>query len=485
MKPVSRPVTAFSADGMWWDAQAPDTKWPGTLTFDDAQGASLTLSVQDDAAAFPLGLKSYERILGQASNGKLFTLMNCFERSSQSSLFGSPRTVEVYANELIAGFHAESTDPTLSAVSAQFQHLLDWYGYSGISTDPATQPPDVDVRYATREPITLYDNGSITVTLRSGAGYSVGNHRAAIDEQAWFEISSRTPQPFSELQRVASTCGDLLSIACFTICETEELTLVAPTNGNGRARLGTFHAIPHYRSPHAKKSTVGQMLFTFRGIEPTAPAIFEAWLSKAEQLKDARSLYFEGVYGHGVLEHRLLALTQAAEALHRRLHHGHYMPEDEFQTNVLQPMVAAIPQGISDSLRSAIKARLTFANEYSQRRRLRFLFKEYSAAVETLVAHPESYVNPIVDTRNEFTHFPVPTDGTPLNHLRPEPERVLLFNWILRLLLEASFLDAMGFSKEEISGIVARSDTYRQIARRFREASSSPPTSTRNPDWTN
>lgn len=52
---------------------------------------------------------------------------------------------------------------------------------------------------------------------------------------------------------------------------------------------------------------------------------------------------------------------------------------------------------------------------------------------------------------------------------RPEPERVLLYNWILRLLLESCFLSSMGFAKEEIVSFVRQSETYRQMSLRFRD----------------
>jgi hypothetical protein len=47
------------------------------------------------------------------------------------------------------------------------------------------------------------------------------------------------------------------------------------------------------------------------------------------------------------------------------------------------------------------------------------------------------------------------------------PEQVLQYNCGLRLVLEMCFLQAMGFSTEEIASFARGCETYRQISRRF------------------
>lgn len=215
-------------------------------------------------------------------------------------------------------------------------------------------------------------------------------------------------------------------------------------------RLGTYHTVPIYRNRERRSSASPHMLFRFSDIENRAPEVLGAWLSQSEKLHDARALYFSGVYGRGFIEGKLLALTQAAEAFHRRFCPGLYMDEATFETEVFKPLKAAIPASIDGALRAAITSRLSFANEYSQRRRMRALFAEHSEALRVLVEEPETYVSAIVDHRNDFTHFPPPASEA--RHLGGprDPERVLLYNWLLRLLLESCFLKAMGFSADEI-----------------------------------
>jgi hypothetical protein len=142
------------------------------------------------------------------------------------------------------------------------------------------------------------------------------------------------------------------------------------------------------------------------------------------------------------------------------------MDEDTFAKQVLGPLTSAIPDCVDKSHRAAIKARLKFAAEYSQRRRLRELFRLHESVLKLLITRPMCYVDVIIDIRNHFTHFPLPTMATnpPAS---ADTERKLLHNWILRLLLESCFLSEMGFSLTDIESFVGRSDAYRQMRERF------------------
>lgn len=455
-------------DGLWWDPSEPSQKWVGTLRFDQRDGVSLTITVPTEKPTLFPSLRTYDLILGVASSGKLFTLIDCFDRSTRGSLFGVPRTVRIHANALIVGFHCDTTDPLLSTVSVSFLHANEWWARSGVESDPAVKHPDFAARYRSSEPVLLYEEETFRVMIRSSVAGSIGNYQASMRERISFEVHASTPRPLSGFQRLTRACSDFLSIACLTYCDTEDFSLVHGADEGASRRIGTFHAVPFYKNRKGRSSAVVHMLFRFTDIEARAATIFREWLSKLDQLEDARALYFSGIYGRGFIEHRLLALTQAAEALHRRFFPDRYMDDADFETQVFQPLKAAIPASADASLRAAITACLKYANEHSLRRRLQALFEAHGDVLRLLVPEPDEYISPIIETRNEFTHFPVPASEAPQPATRPDPERVLLHNWILRLLLETCFLRAMGFSTDEIASFVRRSETSRQMSVRFR-----------------
>jgi hypothetical protein len=455
----------FEHQGLWWDPADLNDQWVGTLSFDRRDGITLSLVEPVRSPRFG-GAESPALIHGLTTDGKAVSLLRCYEAASRTNFGGAGtlRTITVNANALIFGFHAREIDPLLSSASLSLRHLSEWWGRTGLEQDTTVERPNVAVRYTAADPLPLRDDGTFRVSLRRSLSGSVGKGKAALQESVTFEVEASTPARLSEFHRRVRECEDFLSIACLALCEIDELELTAEGDDNGHAR-GTFHAVPIYRSRERGTSSTVRMLFRAEEVEDRLPALFSTWCSRAEALFDSRALYFAGGYGGGFIEGKLLSLTQAVEAFHRGFREGRYVDQTLFDTDVLAPLVSAIPEGIPGPLRQSLVARLKYGNEFSQRRRLCDLFRQYAAALETIVANPVTYVDPIVDHRNQFTHF---DPGTRTSTTHVPPERVLLYNYLLRMLLEACFLESMGFSTEEIVTLLRRSETYRQLSVRFR-----------------
>jgi hypothetical protein len=459
----------FQLEGLWWSPDEPETQWVGKLSFHQRDGIGLSIiQPLSSVPSFSFGggaTESYDVLHGRTTDGKAISLLHCHETSSQMNFSGegSSRTRTLGANSLIVGFHARAADPLVSSASLSVRHLNDWWGRSGLAMDPAVERHNAIVRYTAPPPLVLCDDGQFRVSLRAGVSGRVGNRKATLDESVTFEIEAVVPRPLSELHRCIRACTDFLSIACLALCEIDELELEQPESADEPEQRGTFHAVPIYRD--RERASIVHMLFRGAEVEDRLPHLFKSWWTRAEVLHDVRALYFAGAYGGGFIENKLQSLTQATEAFHRRFRDGSYMDDELFQRNVLGPVVAAIPKDTDDRLRQSMVARLRYANGFSQRQRFKELLREYAAGLETLVVNPTDYADPIVDHRNEFTHFDPDQRTTPVE---VPPERVLLYNFLLRMLLEACFLEGMGFTKDEIVAVLRRSEMYRQLSVRFR-----------------
>jgi hypothetical protein len=460
----------FQFEGLWWSPDQPEDQWVGRLSFHQRDGITLSIiQPLSSVPSFSFGggrSEAYGLLHGRTTDGKAISIFHCYETSSKMSISGegSSRTRTLGANSLIVGLHARTADLLVSTATLSVRHLSEWWGRSGLEMDPTVERPNSVVRYTAPAPLVLCDDGDLRVSLRSGVSGRVGNGKATLEESVTFEIEAAVPKPLSELQRRIRACTDFLSIACLTLCEIDELELEQPESADQPTQRGTFHAVPIYRS-RERGSVIVHMLFRGGEVRERLPELFNAWCSRAEALHDVRALYIAGAYGGGFIEGKLQSLTQAAEAFHRRFRAGSYMNEEQFQRDVLAPVLAAIPQETDDRLRQSMIARLRYANGFSQRQRFKGLFREYAAGLETLATKPTEYVDPIVDHRNEFTHFDPDQRTTPLD---VPPERVLLYNFLLRMLLEACFLESMGFTKDEVVALLRRSETYRQLSARFR-----------------
>ena len=459
----------FELDGLWWNPQQPENQWTGKLSYHQWDGITLsTIEPLSSVPSFSFGGgkdETFEVLHGRTTEGKPVSLLHCYETSSRMTVGGEgvSRVRTLGANSVVVGLHARAANFLVSCASLSISQLREWWGRSGLEMDPTVARPDVAVQFTAPPPLLLCDDGEYRVSLRLGVSGGVGDRKATLEESATFEIEAMVPRRLSELQRRIRTCTDFLSIASLTLCDIAELELEQPESADQPKQRGTFHAVPLYRS-REKASTV-HMLFRGNEAEKRLPDLFAAWWSRAEALFDVRALYFAGTYGGGFIEGKLQSLTQALEAFHRRFRDGSYMDEELFQRDILAPIVAAIPEETDDRLRQSIIARLRYANGFSQRQRFKTLFREYAAGLETLVTRPIEYVDPIVDHRNEFTHFDPDQRTTPVE---VPPERVLIYNLLLRMMLETCFLESMGFTKDEIIALLRRSDTYRQCSVRLR-----------------
>jgi hypothetical protein len=463
-------MESLKQKGLWWDVSSPDQKWYGTIRFDRQKGTRLSVSVPSEKPEWSPVMLSREIVHGLGSDGKLFTLIDCYDGHTRGSLFGVPRPLTIRANALIAGFHSYVADPVLSSVSVSLRHLRDWWGKSGIVTEPSPTFPYFSARYETSQPTALHADETFRVAVRQSARAVTAIFEASIRDSTSIDIEAAQPQPLSEFQRIVAACQDFLSIGCASFCDVDELSLLLPKEGEGARSLGTFHVSPRHRGAHRVSAVASCQLFGPGKDQDKLQKLIAAWLSKDRELFDARTLYREGVYGRGVVEHRLLALTQGVEAFHRRFYAGEYMAADQFEAVVRAPLTAAIPATLEPSHREAIAARLKFANEYSQPKRFTELFDTYSSVLELLVPRPIELVRPIVETRNEFTHFPVPARSVGAHRGRKHSLRVIRYNWVLRLLLESCFMQQMGFSIDEIRSCVSESGTYRRMAEWLRTA---------------
>jgi hypothetical protein len=464
------PMNSFQHDGVWWDLRDPRKRRVGTLRFHPVKGARLRLIVPTEKPDLLPAMESYDLIHGRTTDGTAVTLFRCFDISTKGTWSTAPRPIEVFANAVIVGLHCEQPDPLLHSASVSFRHLDEWWGADGVQADPSAKHPDFAARYTSEPPIDVHDDGRFRVSVRSFCVYSVSGREASMREEARVEVTAAAPAPLSEFQKVIQACGDFLSIACLDVCDTRELSVVAPASDPHRPQTGQFYAVPIYKDLERRSVRGPHMLFRYRDVQARLPALMGAWLSQSDALHAARVLYLSGAYGGGYVESRLLDLTQAAEAFHRRFHPpGTFMDPAEFEATVLPSLQAALPESLDPSFRNSLMRRLEFANEHSLRHRLKELFVEHSDALTALVRKPKQFYSPIADHRNEFTHFPVERLST---RRRPlfDSERVLLFNFILRLLLEACFLRSMGFSTQEVAALTHACERYRQLSLRFDRA---------------
>ena len=457
-------MNSFEYHGVWWAAAAPQDRSIGVLRWDATDGATLSLTLT--GAVRPPS--TCDVMLGLSTDRKKLTLFKCFSRSLPFSIpfavdgeGSAPRAAEVFANEVLVGVHCDSADPLVSSASVLFQDLGEWWGLYGLQHDVGNDGQTVGVRYEPQPSVPLVDDGVWRMSLSTRLSGSISFERTLLEDKATMELSSASPQPLSDFRRRIHAFSDFLSVLFGGVTNPIECEFALPAPESSRASRATFHGIPLYQGDPRKASVRARALLQFPEIEEALPGMVSAWLSHLESIRYVRALYFVGVHGEGLLEPKFLALMQAAEAFHRLHYHGVYMDPETFERDVLEAMVAAIPDVVGKDHRNSLKTRLKFANHVSQRKRLMELALEHREALRALVDSPEDWVGPLCDYRNELTHL------GPESKLDVPPERIFVFTTLIKLLLECCFLKVAGLPTTEIATVVRRSGDYRQLKVRF------------------
>lgn len=427
----------MNAAGEWWNPDAPDTSWTGTLRVDDDGDTRLTLIDRSALRTLSAPSPSHSVLHGITDDGKRVSLHDCFDVSSSTTTLGLGRRV-IYVRFALLGFHSGGPDPLLSGACAVFGGSRQWYGRSNLKVESSKSMRSVRFAYEAEPGVVLFDDEGLLLRMYSTlASVSYGfdqDGTYSLKEELRFELDASPARPLGELNRVLVACRDFLSIATQSFCAAEQWWVY---QGSGReTEDATFHARPVFCDRHPSKHPL-EMLFTYQDVAHGPAAYFSRWLKEADRLASIRSLYFSAVFGDLFVQSRFLNLTQALEAFHRRYR-------------------SAAPAGLDPQKRAR------FERSYPLQERLKDLFREHRWALGEVVTRPTELLPEIVSRRRRFTHFPVEEDDGV-----DERRDWLGFNALLRFLLELCFLKVAGFTDDELAGLAKRNWQRGRMIERF------------------
>lgn len=447
--------------GYFWLPSREDAKIPGTLSITD--GGEIELEVVGlfgDVKAALTGDGRVGRIIGLIEKDGLVTLDGCFYRRRNIS-FGSVAKSLVHADIAFIGVGYEADEePTFNKFRFSVEGLDDWVGISGIKINYGSDMRSANISYDPLEEMSF----DLESDLRIGLSFSwtlpgPSLTEAKITQRTYFELQSDRDRPVRDFIRYAHKFTNLL---CFATDETVSIQeVIATSNGILRDHgNGNSYAEPirvFYRSlPFSNdkpKIDRHSMLFRFNHIRDDAGRILRNWLDACHEVEPAMNLYFAARTGaHKYLNGKFLSLAQAIETYHRRTSPERLMDEGEYDS-----LVSALINNCPEDRKDWLQGRLQHGNEISLAARIKRIIEPFKDKFGTS-SDRGRLVRAIVDTRNYFTHFDPSlkerafTDGAKL--------------WVLCIRLEAiiqlHFLQALGFTKDEIDSISSKGSRLQQ-----------------------
>lgn len=485
--------------GEWWEPGNRDDRVGGVVKYTPERGLELEVFNEFGDSSFPFGFDNnsrFDRIHGLIKGKEAATLVNCArigtdDENQVAAVYGLNYLLEgafFLPNENIAFNEAEVQFSMLN----QWAQLVDTGGEINTSDFSIGNPGDT-IRVTAELPETreAFTDGDY-IKLSSQVNLNKDRYESgSIDLKTRFQIVPKRPRvPLTEYRTHVRRLRNFLALGIGRP--------VNPTSFTGEIDglevdvyfpLHRFSSVPS--NGHATK-----MNFKFPDIDGRFEEVIRNWYQMSEELKTVLDLYFGTQYNSDMYPfNTFLSLTQALESYHRETHHDRYMPLSQYDEmlsdlrdflyrdmgNVYEGVERLnLPAGISEpeeildtSAISSVgelletldetypipgdfKTKLSqgvfeHANEYSLRKRLREVVREYEGILEELPHNIVDQQHSVIETRNHLTH----RDDDPDPAVAKGQELISL-TWGLQQLIETCLLSQLDIPEDHIQSRLKR-----------------------------
>jgi hypothetical protein len=454
----------LSLQGIWWLPETPDDTETGTLTFDQIEGAKL--SVVGRLAPLktgPIGGDDRRYVIyGFTTTGKPVTLLETFVVNSR---FGFPGiATEDWRVRIIAiGAHFSSADELLFNRSwVRFDGIARWLAYNPFTEKRHFYPfyTELTVRKPPRMQLGAVPGAKLYTDSQINVGRD-GDEGWTSTSEAMIGIDADEPQTLNWHFTAASKLRSLAELLYGRQLHLTKLKVELPAEPKAEGNL-----------PYDEVEIYAKMIGGDDKLPPvnhipmlTAPELLEAapnaladWFAQYDTLSAALHLLSTVASDRRMfINVRFLLAAQAVETFHREAFPGTILPADEHAA-LVKSMTAAIPPDTIKAMRDKLMGTLEWTNEPSLRQRLRALIIFARDGRDGVMpAYDKRFIDAVVATRNHETHH----GAQPPNLLAGAD-----LHWAIRrlvALLTVLFLRRLGLPSEPIDIVISRHQEFRTL----------------------
>ena len=449
----------FESQGVWYLPTKPTNEVVGVLRYSLRSGLllSLTGTLSKD---FNRGAGSYALIYGLVADnpyGRFVTLVDCFQRRSTLAIPGFA-SEQIRANRAYIGsLHLRTEEESqFLSVRASYTHLAEWSGLTGFTRLLAERPTPgtIAARYQKPAPLELVVEQERRLRVEVEASVVQGNKRFEIDERVELTLSGGgTFSSLEPLRSFVSPFEDFLTFAVDAPSPAEEILFTAEST-EGTVRRESIYLIyqPVFQGGEKNGTPIARdKLFRWPDVRYSHPELVGRWFRFRRDYKAACDTYFGFQYAPPTyLETKVLLLHIAL---------GLFLV-DRVHDEVIQRALASLRQAALTPRDESWLRILPSAEELSLPWATLALIQDYGdILVPALGAEPERFVTELLTARHDLFHppdVPGPRRSSQL-HLLHLIER-------LSLLIKVRILESLGFSREEISGLLSENQRYLNLA---------------------
>jgi hypothetical protein len=454
-------------EGLWWRAEQPDKKVPGSLLI-KPRGMWLSLNgslreSEDVARDFSPDPADYDLVLGAQPNGNQVVLENCVETARKSSLFGRGYSTQDYlVKRVYFGLHVDDLeDLNFSEYIVRYTFLEDWLRDVSLGV-----PEEVaggymvpyDPSCASTVPYLEFDLGdlSLEVVSKPWPFVETEEKRAGVAIAQYCRVRSQRPRPVDAIEKaVLGPFRNFLNLATTRPNSITELSATITVEGERSPGQVRIFSQGDY-APISRSSLMnrGVVLFYAKQVSDDPTRYLRTWIDFEREMKDVCELFFAIHYDQGAYaSNRLLNIAQTLEALSRARYGRDASPKQDFQKRV-----DAVTASAPEDLRQWLKEKLSFANFKPFGDLLGELIEQAKPLAGQLVSKPNVFVRWVKDTRNFLTHV----DRAKKKCIAEGSDLELMIScllWLARIHL----LREAGFSRERCGEIIGENDGFKKL----------------------
>ncbi|QNT95792.1 hypothetical protein HEP81_05540 [Streptomyces griseofuscus] len=410
-------MEGFETEGIFWLASESERPLAGNLTFDPADGTTLSVFGKFSTLG---SLNSSEppalvRIYGNTSRGE-FTLENCWSRNYTHHTGGIEKETFHVGYALSGGHIPDDFSLEFDAFSANFDQLAPWVRRGQLKWEiDSPEPNKWSAATAVRFQYSVPQEESASIGLdkvylkSTWATNSDALTRAEVKQSPFFKVEYGERKSLAEIILDVNGLQDLVTLSVDAPTAPTELTLwrndLEREIGEGRnipAMLTLYAANMAEHVRQGDHQSVAKILFPFDeigGIETTARWLgvsrrYRAVLGGLLTIKYAVRLYEENQYSN---------VITAAESFHRLRFANEIIPKVEAKAR-RRKIVRMVRHAIGRQTAEWLNNQLLFSNEPRLRQRLHELTEYAGNHFGDVVGPIDQWVSVVSGIRNRLTH---------------------------------------------------------------------------------
>lgn len=448
-------------EGYWWRPDQPENQIPGTLTFNQEEGARLALLGLLGRVEDSFNPEFSAKVIhGFTKKGKPVSLLRCIQRDRQIKMPGI--TTENYSANLLAiGYHLTSQDEAIFSGA--------WFRFGGIEQWLEHEPYDLSLNQETKHYLLDINREGLTPVASWGdctllIGSNMDTKQTGTDYQVSVEsmIGIRTIElrSLNWFHESSYKIANLASLSTGKHLPQLMLRLEGPRQNiapgiNPITDVDIYVQLTNPRDDKAKDEPIisGATLIAHDS------ACFEKWFEEYENLKPVMDLFFAVTGTQDMfLNVRFLLSIQALEAFHRAIYPAPLIEPKEHRA-IIEAMSTAIPENAPPAVKDKLGGILKYSNEPSLKQRLKALMAYIVEMFgEPPAGYDKGFAQAIVDTRNFNTHH--------TSELAAKALQGADLYWAHRrmiLLLTILLLMRIGVPADQLKSAIARHREFSQL----------------------